>query len=449
MALSLAGIELGAVSLVRASEDRHVVRHHLPGFEGDVLQDLGRGPSVFTVAGVLHGDQASADADSLRAAFRGGEPVELAAALATTLEVQDVLIRSLELQEQAGWPSLIEVRATVVEYIEPPSPSALGTGALGGFGALDGGALGGAADAWSAGLGEGLSVESLSRQIINDPGGAGGLLGQAGGLRADVLADVGSRLAGDTDALGGFLGSLPGGNEDLLGAIGGALSGDPAALQAALVAVPGGDLGGVLGSIAAGDIAGALTAAADDIGAGQMGSLLRTLGSDPSKLGEIITTALDDPAAAAAMVAGALDAPGVLGSVLRAAPGFIANLDPDDLAGSIAAGLKDMAQGELGDALSAVTGLDVGKAAELIESLADADSLQDVAKVLAEEGLDFLEDATGLELRKISTIANGLYNSGDFLQRVKRIIATGRTLFQQLKDLDPVAELERIRERMP
>jgi hypothetical protein len=445
MAVALAGVDLVAVSVLRAAEDRHVVRHHMPGFEGDVLQDLGRGPSQFVIDGILQGDQAQSDAESLRGAFRGGSPVEFVAALATTLEVQQVMIRSLELHEQSGWPALIHIRAVVVEYIEPPAPAAIGLGGSLGLGDVS---LAGAADGWNSALGQNLNVESLSRQIINDPALANDLLAEAGSLREQVSLDVGARLSIDKGKLASFLANAaPGTDAGLFGAIAGALSGDPGALQGVFISISGTSLGPLLEQMQSGDIVGGLLGAASSLGGGQIGELIDTLSGDAGKFGEIVTTLIKDPAGAAALAAGALADLGVLPDVLASAPELLGNLDPKDIAGSLRQNLENLAGDVVKDVLSSVTGLDPAKAGEIINALRDADSLQDVLDIVADTGLDWLDGAS--ELRETYEAAEALLQSGNFIKKLRAVIASAKDVVRALQDFNPVADLQTLAEKLP
>lgn len=451
MAISLAGIELPTVAMVRAAEERNVVHHHLPGFDGDVLQDLGRGPSIFIIDGVLHGAQADADADALRAAFRGGEPVEFIAALASTLQVEEVVIRSLELVERAGWADLFDIRAVIVEYVEPPAAATVAVGLFGDIANL---ALDGLADAWSAEIGVGLSVESLARQIINDPTAVNDLLAEASShpenLFGAVTADVGNRLAGDVGGLSDFMGSVAGdAAPGLFGAIGGALTGQPGALQGALTSVSGAALGPVFSQMASGDIVGGLLSAASDLTGGQLGEILSTLASNPEQLGEMVGKLKDDPLGAAALAAGTLADLGVLPDVLSVAPELLGNLDPNDIAGSLVANLESLAGESVKDILTSVVGLDPEKAGALIDALADADSLQDVANILADTGMEFLEDATGLDLRQAFDAVEGLFQGGDFIQKARAVMTSMQDVVTALENFNPLADLEQLLSQKP
>ena len=450
MGVMLAGVEIQAASALRVAEARHVVRHHMPGFEGDIIQDLGRGPSVLALEGILHGQQATIEAESLRSRFRAGAPVEMVAALATIFEVGEVLIRDLALSELAGWPDTIRIHATVVEHIEPPRVSPSASGAFGGLAGVAGVSLEGPADAWDAAVGNQLTAESLARQIVNDPASAVTRLDEAvkrGGqsLRDSVLGGAGERLAGKTPLLGGLLNSLPAGiSSDLLGSIGKALTGDPAALKGALLEIAGEQLGPVLAHVGGPELTEALKAAADTLGDGELGDLLRTVADDPSKLGELVERLREDPAGTAVLLGAVLGAPDILPGVLDNAADFLATLDPNDLAGSIAEKLGELTGPQLGGILSKVAEIDIDTARDLFIALRDADSLSDVVDAIAEHGVELISDLVGEDIGGIIAVVT---SGTELLDKLKRVVESAQTLVDSLIDLDPLGDVRRLGER--
>lgn len=118
MAVMLAGIELPGVQEIHTDEGRAIVEHRVPGLVGSVLQDLGRGATVITLAGIFHGEEVLEDLEELRDPFKAGEPVLFTADITTATEVDQVLIQDLRVSEVAGRKSYFRYAVTLREYVE-------------------------------------------------------------------------------------------------------------------------------------------------------------------------------------------------------------------------------------------------------------------------------------------------------------------------------------------
>jgi hypothetical protein len=437
MAVMIAGVEIPGARAVRASERRYIVHHHIPGFDGDVLQDIGRGPSMFVVEGVLHGDNAQADAETLRARFRNGTPVELVATLSTALEVQDVLIRSLELSQIGGWPALIQARITVIEYVEPPRPTALAAPSL----LADAGSWGDALDAE-------LASEALARRIAADPSSAASILSQAGarspGLRSAVLGKAGGLLARDPSKLSALLGSgaAPAG---LLASIGGALSGDLGGITKIFAAVSPAQLGGLVGHLAKGDIAGALSGAADILGGTRVGQILKTVSADPALMKGVTEILRGNPQGLATLASGVLGNPAVLSDVLGSVPEILDSIGMGDLASGIGQSLSELTGVDVTKIFNAIGDLDPAKLGALLTELRNAGSLAEIAAILADGAGDILEDLIGIDP---FDAGQALLGSAELLRDIRRVIDSGRALIETVSQFDPIGDLRDIFEEI-
>jgi len=123
MAVMLAGIELPGVQNIRTEEERAIVEHRVPGLEGSVLQDLGRGPIAVRLEGIIHGEEALDSLAELREPFQVGEPVLFTADITTATDVTDVLIDDLQVKEVAGRPNYYRYTIRLLEYVPPPAPA--------------------------------------------------------------------------------------------------------------------------------------------------------------------------------------------------------------------------------------------------------------------------------------------------------------------------------------
>ena len=430
MAVMIAGIEIPGARAVRATEKRYIVHHHIPGFEGDVLQDIGRGPSVFVVEGVLHGDGAQTDAEALRARFRSGTPVELVATLSTALEVQDVLIRSLELSQVGGWSTVIQARITVVEYIEPPRPQRLATLSL-------------AADAasWGDALDTELASEALARRIAADPFSAASVLAAAGarspGLRDAVLGKAGGLLAGDPSRLSALLGSGAAPTE-LLAAVGGALTGNLDGITKIFGSIAPAQLGALVGHLAEGDIAGALSGAADILGGTRIGQILQTISADPRLMQGVTEILRGNPQGLATLAEGVLGNPAVLSDILGSVPELLDSVGMGDLASGIGQRLSELTGVDVTDMFNAIGDLDPAKLGELLDELRNAGSLAEIAAIIAGAAGDALEDLIGIDP---FAAGRALRGSAELLRDLQRVIDSGRALVETVGRFDPIGDL--------
>jgi hypothetical protein len=154
MTVMLAGVELPNVQKVSTDEGRAIVEHRVPGLEGSVLQDMGRGSTAISLEGVFHGEEALGNLEELRGHFKAGEPVLFTADITTATDVSEVLIDDLEVKEVAGRPNYYRYTIRLVEYVPPPTPAAPGLETP-----IDA-EIGLEAEEWSAGLADNLDLVS-------------------------------------------------------------------------------------------------------------------------------------------------------------------------------------------------------------------------------------------------------------------------------------------------
>ncbi len=144
----------------------------------------------------------------------------------------------------------------------------------------------------------------------------------------------------------------------------------------------------------------------------------------------------------------ALDDPRALADVLSLSPDALEHLSMDDLAGSIAGKLTEMSGGDFSSILSAVSKIDPAKAMELVQAVRDADSLGDFLSKYADEGLDFLEDLTGVDLSTASALIKALSGGLEFLKKLKEVSDRATDLADEMQDFDPLAGLQPIISRL-
>lgn len=115
----LGDLELQQVQEIETDGDQVILRHRVPGLEGDFLQGLGRRGGRITVAGVLTGPEAKEGLQALREKFRAAEPVAFVSDIATATQVGEVLVEEMEVRELAGKPERFEYHLVLREYTEP------------------------------------------------------------------------------------------------------------------------------------------------------------------------------------------------------------------------------------------------------------------------------------------------------------------------------------------
>lgn len=116
--------EVRNIERIATREARRLAVVPVPGLSGDLHQDLGRGAMVVEISGSLTGDEArDTFLKELREKFLAGEPVDFIADIAKESELEQVLIESLSLDEQAGRTDSFRYRIGLKEYTEPPEPA--------------------------------------------------------------------------------------------------------------------------------------------------------------------------------------------------------------------------------------------------------------------------------------------------------------------------------------
>ena len=104
-AVVLGDWELTTVTELTVREQRKLARHAVPGWDGDLVQDLGAAAVEIHLRGV---DVADSEHDAgdrindLRTAAQAGEPLDFTASAAATSAVEQVLITGLAVRQLPG-----------------------------------------------------------------------------------------------------------------------------------------------------------------------------------------------------------------------------------------------------------------------------------------------------------------------------------------------------------
>lgn len=117
-------LELPLAQCIDVEDSQALVRHAVPGLDGDLLQRMGRRAARVAVTGVVTGPESRDGLERLRDKLRGTEPVDFVADIATATRVTRVLVEELDVRELAGRPERFEYAFLLREYNPPPPPQA-------------------------------------------------------------------------------------------------------------------------------------------------------------------------------------------------------------------------------------------------------------------------------------------------------------------------------------
>lgn len=118
----LGDIELRTIQQIKTLERRALVEHRAPGMAGSIFQDLGRFATNVKLTGILFGENARIDLETLRQKFQAAEPLSFTADITTATEIVDVLIEDLRVVEVAGRPNTFVYHIILRENPPPPPP---------------------------------------------------------------------------------------------------------------------------------------------------------------------------------------------------------------------------------------------------------------------------------------------------------------------------------------
>jgi hypothetical protein len=118
-------LELPLAQCIDVEDSQALVRHAVPGLDGDLLQRMGRRAARVAVTGVVTGPEARDGLEQLRDKLRQTEPVDFVADIATATRVSRVLVEELDVRELAGKPERFEYAFLLREFNPPPGPETL------------------------------------------------------------------------------------------------------------------------------------------------------------------------------------------------------------------------------------------------------------------------------------------------------------------------------------
>jgi len=134
----LGDISLETVLRMEHALDTGFAPVRIAGLPGELQQRTGRPSHRFWIAGVLFGEQAGDQVQTLQKAAQAGEELTFSADIATALELQKVVITRFRAVEEAGKPNQYDYEISLAESPPLPPPAQVEPcGGLGDFGLGD------------------------------------------------------------------------------------------------------------------------------------------------------------------------------------------------------------------------------------------------------------------------------------------------------------------------
>jgi hypothetical protein len=214
----LGDISLQYVQHIEHSLDAGFASSRIAGLEGELQQRSGRPSHYIYIEGVLIGETTRDDLGTLQTAAQTGEELTFAADITSALDLQKVVIRSLQDYESAGRPNQIQYRLELAESPPLPPPAEVsGFGGLDDFGlgdlGIDTGMLGDLEDlagdiasAAEQALGAVEALGSLASLAASGGLDFGGML-EPLNTTVDNMRNVASSFQDATRSLGGLFSS--------------------------------------------------------------------------------------------------------------------------------------------------------------------------------------------------------------------------------------------------
>lgn len=122
-------LELDKVLDIEVTQTRKLAAHAIPGWDGDLLQDLGEGAAEIRIRGIAHGETAGQRLEELRSAFGNGTPLDFVSSASVATEVEQTLLERLDVVQSGHLNGGYLYAMTLRRYVPPPEP------AIGGFSA--------------------------------------------------------------------------------------------------------------------------------------------------------------------------------------------------------------------------------------------------------------------------------------------------------------------------
>jgi len=128
----LGDILLQYIQRIEQSVQSGFVPVAIPGLAGQVMQQTERHSHRINIHGVMFGDTAKDDLETLQTAATENSELTFSASITDALDIQHVVIDTFRVSEEAGRPSFYQYAISLAESSPLPPPATLS-----GFGGLD------------------------------------------------------------------------------------------------------------------------------------------------------------------------------------------------------------------------------------------------------------------------------------------------------------------------
>jgi len=118
-------LELTEVRDIRVQQARKLASHAIPGWDGDLVQDLGEASARIDLSGIVTGEDAATRIEALRTAFSNVEPQDFAASAAVATDIEQVLPEQLDVTQSGIAPGAYGFAMSLRRYVPPP-PATIG-----------------------------------------------------------------------------------------------------------------------------------------------------------------------------------------------------------------------------------------------------------------------------------------------------------------------------------
>ncbi|MCH9686074.1 MAG: hypothetical protein K0V04_31870 [Deltaproteobacteria bacterium] len=143
-------------------------------------------------------------------------------------------------------------------------------------------------------------------------------------------------------------------------------------------------------------------------------------------------------------LAAGLTDPAAMAEALQSDPSLLARIDIGELAQAVLGSLGGLDASDFANLLGAVSNIDPQTALALIEALGEADSLGDLFEILTGEGINLLEELTGIDLSEASSLVQAFLGGIDFVDRAGDVVSSAQALLDSLLAFNPSAALEQL-----
>ena len=137
----------------------------------------------------------------------------------------------------------------------------------------------------------------------------------------------------------------------------------------------------------------------------------------------------------------ALDDPGGLAGLIEGNGDLLSRIDLGELAQAVVGAIGGLDPADFAHLLSAITGVDPNLVINLVEALAEADSLGDLFEIMTGSGIELLEELTGIDLSEASDLVKAFLGGPEFIDKLDEVRRAAQALLDTVLAFDPLDEL--------